>query len=151
MLIAHCKPPNRLSWLNADVDLKARLETLLDEMAWGYADLVRESGESRSVVSQWLGRGSKIIHSIGKMEAAERLEAATGFSALWIAKGAGPMRASRVAKRDVVIADLVRHSATLRDVARSIAQSRTDLSAEQRAEYLAALEHLEREAAGKSH
>lgn len=70
--------------------LKDRLEELMEAMSWEYADLVRESGQSRSVVSQWLGRGSKAIHSIGKMEAAERLEHATGYCALWIAKGVGP-------------------------------------------------------------
>lgn len=57
---------------------------------WLYPDLVRESGESRSVVSQWLGRSSKLIKSIGKMQAAERLEVASGYCALWIAKGIGP-------------------------------------------------------------
>ena len=56
---------------------------------WAYPDLVRHSGESRSVVSQWLGRSSKLIRTIGKMQAAERLEEASGYAALWIAKGAG--------------------------------------------------------------
>lgn len=66
-----------------------RLEEVMAAKDWAYADLVRHSGESRSVVSQWLGRSSKIIHSIGKMQAAERLEDASGYAALWIAKGAG--------------------------------------------------------------
>ena len=70
--------------------LKDRLEEVMKAKSWVYADLVRESGESRSVVSQWLGRSSKIIKSIGKMQAAERLESASGFYALWIAKGIGP-------------------------------------------------------------
>lgn len=48
------------------------------------------AGVSRSAAAQWLGQGSKIIHSIGKMEAAENLERETGFNALWIAKGVGP-------------------------------------------------------------
>lgn len=57
---------------------------------WKRPDLVRASGESSSVVSQWLGKGSKTIKSIGKLEAAEALERASGFAALWIAKGKGP-------------------------------------------------------------
>lgn len=87
------KPANLFSWLNhgmAPLTLKERLEEVMQAKSWAYADLVRESGESRSVVSQWLGRSSKIIKSIGKMQAAERLEVASGFRALWIAKGAGP-------------------------------------------------------------
>lgn len=74
-------------------DLKTRLAEVMRAARWEYPDLVRESGESHSVVSQWLGRGSKEIKTIGKMEAAVRLERATGFSALWIAKGIGPKRA----------------------------------------------------------
>jgi hypothetical protein len=73
-------------------DLKTRLGEVMRSARWEYQDLVRESGESHSVVSQWLGRGSKEIKTIGKMEAAIRLERATGFSALWIAKGIGPKR-----------------------------------------------------------
>lgn len=76
------------------LSLKERLELLMKVMSWEHADLVRESGESSSVVSQWLGKGSKEIKSIGKMEAAERLEVATGFCALWIAKGKGAQRVS---------------------------------------------------------
>lgn len=64
----------------------------MQAMSWEYGDLVAASGMSKSVVSQWLGRGSKPIHSIGHMAAAERLEAATGFAALWLAKGQGPKR-----------------------------------------------------------
>lgn len=45
---------------------------------------------SRSAAAQWLGQGSKIIHTIGNQQAAENLERETGFCALWIAKGIGP-------------------------------------------------------------
>jgi SOS-response transcriptional repressor LexA len=69
--------------------LQERLQEVMSAKAWGYRDLLRVSGESSSVVSQWLGRGSKIIKSIGKMEAAERIEQNSGFSALWIARGIG--------------------------------------------------------------
>lgn len=83
--------------------LKERLEEVMQAKGWAYADLVRESGESRSVVSQWLGHGSKLIKSIGKMEAAERLEAASGYSALWIAKGGGPKMATSPPHRPTAI------------------------------------------------
>lgn len=76
--------------------LKDRLLELMTTMGWEYPDLVAASGMSRSVVSQWLGRGSKTIHSIGRMEAAERLEAASGFAALWLATGQGPKKAKAV-------------------------------------------------------
>ncbi len=42
------------------------------------------------MVSQWLGHGSKTIHTIGKLEAAEALARAAGVHALWLAKGIGP-------------------------------------------------------------
>lgn len=50
------------------------------------------AGVTRSAAAQWLGQGSKIIHTIGNMQAAENLEQETGFSALWIAKGIGVER-----------------------------------------------------------
>lgn len=144
MLTAIRKPANHLSWLNADVStLKQRLERIMKEKGWEHGDLVRESGQSHSVVSQWLGKGSKEIKSIGKAEAAERLSAATGYRAVWIAKGTGPERGAGAHRRDYVIADMVKHSATLRDVARMQVRSRVDLTPEQAAEYLAALDALE--------
>ena len=95
---------------------------------------------------QWLGRGSKTIHSIGKTQAAERLEAASGYAALWLAKGIGPKYAAAGSKRDRVIADMVRHSSTLREVARMQVRARDDLTPEQQEELLAAIESFEREA-----
>jgi hypothetical protein len=77
--------------------LKERLEELMRAMRWGHADLVRVSKQSSSVVSQWLGKGSKEIKSIGKLDAAIYLERESGFSALWIAKGIGPKRAAAAA------------------------------------------------------
>lgn len=67
-----------------------RLEMLMEEKGWDHADLMRISGQSSSVVSQWLGKGSKVIKTIGKQEAAEALARESGYSALWIAKGIGP-------------------------------------------------------------
>ncbi len=61
--------------------LQERLREVMAAKGWEQADLMRVSGESSSVVSQWLGKGSKEIKSIGKMEAAERIEAARRWSA----------------------------------------------------------------------
>lgn len=74
--------------------LKNRLAEVMAAMKWQHLDLVKISGQSSSVVSQWLGNGSKEIKTIGKMEAAERIEQASGFSALWVAKGLGPKHVS---------------------------------------------------------
>lgn len=62
----------------------------MENMAWDHAKLMAVTGQSSSVVSQWLGKGSKLIKSIGKMEAAEAIERESGYSALWVAKGLGP-------------------------------------------------------------
>lgn len=70
--------------------LKERLTIVMEALKWDHAKLVQVSGMSSSVVSQWLGHGSKDIHSIGNLEAALRLQEASGFSALWLAKGIGP-------------------------------------------------------------
>lgn len=75
-----------------DQTLESRLREVMEAKGWTRADLVRVSKQSSSVVSQWLGHGTKQILTIGKMEAAERLEAESGFAALWIAKGIGPKR-----------------------------------------------------------
>lgn len=56
----------------------------------GRDDLIRISGQSQSVVSQWLGKSSKLIKSIGKIEAAQALGRASGYESVWIAKGLGP-------------------------------------------------------------
>lgn len=74
-----------------------RLTEIMAAKDWTHADLVRVSGQSHSVVSQWLGHGSKIIKTIGKLDAAVRIEAESGFAALWIATGQGPKYASRPA------------------------------------------------------
>ena len=71
-----------------------RLKEVMSATGWTRADLMRISKQSSSVVSQWLGNGSKEIKTIGKLEAAVYLERASGFSCLWIAKGVGPKRVS---------------------------------------------------------
>jgi transcriptional regulator with XRE-family HTH domain len=70
--------------------LSERLQEVMDAKGWTHADLVRISQQSSSVVSQWLGKGSKEIKSIGKLGAALRLSEASGYSAVWIAEGVGP-------------------------------------------------------------
>lgn len=70
--------------------LKERLEEVMAAKDWRNRDIERVSQQSSSVVSQWLGNGSKIIKTIGKMEAAQRLADASGYTALWIATGQGP-------------------------------------------------------------
>lgn len=62
-------------------------------MQWDHAALVAVSGQSSSVVSQWLGKGSKEIKTIARVEAACRIQAASGFHAVWVAEGKGPKRA----------------------------------------------------------
>jgi hypothetical protein len=74
-------------------DLPDRLAEVMHAMHWSHSDLMRVSKQSSSVVSQWLGKGSKSIKTIGKIEAALYIERESGFSALWIAKGIGPRMA----------------------------------------------------------
>jgi transcriptional regulator with XRE-family HTH domain len=72
--------------------LQERLEELMTAKGWQRDDLIRISGQSQSVVSQWLGKSSKIIKTIGKMEAAQALAIESGYESLWIAKGIGPKK-----------------------------------------------------------
>lgn len=57
-------------------------------------DVARAAKVTPSAVSQWLGNGAKAIHTIGKIEAAMNLARATGYSWMWLAKGAGPRKAA---------------------------------------------------------
>lgn len=70
--------------------LVERIEELMAATGWDIGEIARIAGVSSSAVSQWLGRGGKPIHSIGKMEAAVNLEQRSNFAALWLAKGKGP-------------------------------------------------------------
>lgn len=89
----HASPLTRLAGLIAAMPtLQERLEEVMAAMGWGHAELMRISKQSSSVVSQWLGKSTKTIKTIGKLEAALYIERATGFSALWVAKGMGPKR-----------------------------------------------------------
>lgn len=75
--------------------LQERIAEVMQARQWDHADLVRISGQSSSVVSQWRGKSSKIIKSIGSMKAAQNIEAASGYCALWVAKGEGPKLLAR--------------------------------------------------------
>ena len=95
-LTADCKLANQVSALNHVMPtLTERLQEVMHAMGWEHGDVVRVSGASSSAVSQWLGKGSKIIYSIGQQEAAEALSKASGYAALWIAKGTGPKFSER--------------------------------------------------------
>ncbi|WP_322997160.1 hypothetical protein [Castellaniella sp.] len=69
--------------------LKERIEELQGATGWDDARTAVAAGVTRSAVSQWVGKGSKLIHTIGDLEAALNLERESGYSALWIAKGKG--------------------------------------------------------------
>lgn len=74
--------------------LKDRLQEVMDAMGWDQAQLREVSGMSSSVVSQWLGANhGKGVHSIGDLGAAIAIERASGFNALWVAKGKPPKMA----------------------------------------------------------
>lgn len=72
--------------------LKERMEEFASETGWDVGRIAHTAGVSSSAVSQWFGKGSKLIRTIGNIEAAMNLERATGFSALWLAKGQGPKK-----------------------------------------------------------
>jgi len=69
--------------------LKERMEEFSQVTGWDVGRIAKEAGVSSSAVSQWLGKGSKEIHSIG-IKPATNLEKMTGFSALWLSKGILP-------------------------------------------------------------
>lgn len=74
------------------MDLPTRLTFVMQACGWTRADLVHISKQSSSAVSQWMGKGSRPVKKIHKMEAAENIARASGFNALWIATGMGAMR-----------------------------------------------------------
>lgn len=80
------------------MDLKQRLEHLMAECGWDRSDLIAASGQSQSVVSQWLGHGSKEIKSISKLEAAFGIAELSGFNPLWIARGIGEPKRTEPAR-----------------------------------------------------
>jgi hypothetical protein len=81
----------RAKLAHMELDLKARLEVVMDQMKWTRAELVQHAEVSSALVSQWLGNGSRPVHGMRQLDPAKRLEKKTGFSAAWIATGIGPM------------------------------------------------------------
>lgn len=73
-----------------------RLQEIMQACEWQHADLVRISGQSSSVVSQWLGKGSKEIKTIGRLSAVLNISQASGFAPLCIAEGKGPKRLPQI-------------------------------------------------------
>jgi hypothetical protein len=73
-------------------NLEDRLREVMQANKWEHDDVVRISGQTSSVVSQWLGKGSKEIKRIARVSAAVSLAQASGYSATWIAEGTGPRR-----------------------------------------------------------
>lgn len=69
--------------------LKERMEEFERLTGWDVAKIHTTAGVSSSAVSQWFGRGSKVIHSI-QIEPAILLGMATGFNPLWLSKGRLP-------------------------------------------------------------
>ena len=69
--------------------LKERMEEFAKETGWDVGRIATEAGVTSSAVSQWFGKGSKIINSIG-IAPATKLENATGYRAMWLSKGQLP-------------------------------------------------------------
>lgn len=84
-----------------------RVQELMDTMKWDAEKVAAVAGVTSSAVYQWLGSGKKTIHTIGKLEAAIKLERASGFSAMWLAKGQGPKMASAVGERPATVRDML--------------------------------------------
>lgn len=71
--------------------LKDRIEEIFRDFDLEVGSLAKIAGVSSSAVSQWIGKGKgRPVQTIGKQEAAERIEKHTGLCALWVAKGKGP-------------------------------------------------------------
>lgn len=70
--------------------LQERMVELMTATGWTVGEIARVAGVTSAAVSQWVGNGKgKQSKSIGDINAAMRLEKASGFSGLWLAKGKG--------------------------------------------------------------
>jgi len=78
--------------------LQERMQEFVRETGWTVGQISETADVSSSAVSQWLGGQTLSI----KIEPAVLLERATGFSALWLAKGKGPKR-SAISPADEVL------------------------------------------------
>ncbi len=109
--------------------LEDRLREVMAAKGWEAGDLKRVSKQSWSLVSQWLSGGVK---SIGKMDSVLAIEAESGYSAMWIAKGLGPKMAIEAKQADTPLAGAVA----------SVARAVADASKIQRRQLAALLESL---------
>jgi len=70
--------------------LQERMVELMTATGWTVGEIARIAGVTSAAVSQWVGNGAgKQSKSIGNIDAAMKLEKASGFSGLWLAKGKG--------------------------------------------------------------
>lgn len=69
--------------------LKDRMEEFSKATGLDVGKIAEIAGVSSSAVSQWFGKGSKIINSIG-IAPATKLEKASGYRAMWLSKGELP-------------------------------------------------------------
>lgn len=69
--------------------LQDRIEELMKDTGWKNKDVASISGVSASAVSQWRGKGNKVVAEIADHDAAARLSAASRYEAQWIATGRG--------------------------------------------------------------
>lgn len=75
--------------------LQDRMVELMTATGWKVGDIARIAGVTSAAVSQWVGNGKgKQSKSIGNVDAALRLQKASGFSWLWLAQGKGEKLAS---------------------------------------------------------
>jgi phage repressor protein C with HTH and peptisase S24 domain len=75
--------------------LKERMEEFSQATGWDVGRIAKEADVSSSAVSQWFGKGSKEIKSIG-IKPASNLQRASGFSAMWLSKGELPKMAAKL-------------------------------------------------------
>lgn len=68
------------------------MEVFQRETHMTIGEIAAEAKVTSSAVSQWFGKGSKLVKSIRDIRAAIYLERKTGFSALWLAQGEGPQK-----------------------------------------------------------
>jgi hypothetical protein len=81
-------------------DLEERIREVMAATGWKTdTQIANAAGVSRSAAAQWLGKSSRPVLTL-RLGPALRLEAATGFSARWIATGEGPkMRTNHTPKQ----------------------------------------------------
>jgi phage repressor protein C with HTH and peptisase S24 domain len=82
--------PIDLEQIDRMTTLQKRIEEILTAMRWGSTELAKAAGVSVGAVSQWKSGATKSLRG----EVASRIQAATGYSALWITTGKTPKKAA---------------------------------------------------------